>query len=64
MRLNGPQGPHEGPSGFVRRGKALVFTTPGDAALTNEAVQGILEETRRERDHAASLFPHDGKRQA
>ena len=34
---------------FIRKGKALVFTTAGDASLSQEAARRILEETRDER---------------
>jgi AbrB family looped-hinge helix DNA binding protein len=33
-------------SGFVRKGKALVFSTSGDELLHNEQVVDVLEEAR------------------
>jgi AbrB family looped-hinge helix DNA binding protein len=44
-------------AGFVRRGKALVFSTPGDERLSNETVTDILQSGRqaRERPRAANL---------
>lgn len=33
-------------SGFVRKGKALVFGTGGDEKLTNDMVNGLLEQDR------------------
>jgi AbrB family looped-hinge helix DNA binding protein len=38
--------PKKESSGFVRKGKALVFTNSGDDLLTNEDVGRILEESR------------------
>ena len=35
---------------FVRKGKALVFVTPGDEGLTVATVQEILDARRAERD--------------
>jgi len=37
-------------SGFVRKGKALIFSSSGDEVLTNETVTTILEGTRHERE--------------
>jgi AbrB family looped-hinge helix DNA binding protein len=41
--------PNRETAGFIRKGKALVFTTAGDASLSQEAARRILEETRDER---------------
>lgn len=35
-------------SGFIRRGKALIFAS-GDAILTHETVNGLISEARNER---------------
>lgn len=53
--------PKKESSGFVRKGKALVFTTPGDELLTNEGAGRILEESR-EREDSSSFFPAERKR--
>lgn len=37
-------------TGFVRKGKALVFSTPGQESLSEESVRQILESGRAERD--------------
>jgi AbrB family looped-hinge helix DNA binding protein len=42
--------PNKESTGFVRKGKALVFSTAGDEILSEEAVQEILESARAERD--------------
>jgi AbrB family looped-hinge helix DNA binding protein len=42
--------PNKQASGFIRKGKALVFTTGGGGSLSRETVNRILEETRDERD--------------
>ncbi len=36
--------------GFVRQGKALVFSTPGEEQLTDADVDALLEESRGERE--------------
>jgi AbrB family looped-hinge helix DNA binding protein len=33
--------------GFVHKGKALVFSTPGEAQLTDADVTALLEESKR-----------------
>ncbi len=42
--------PNKESTGFVRKGKALVFSTAGDETLNEETVQEILEAGRAERD--------------
>jgi AbrB family looped-hinge helix DNA binding protein len=42
--------PNKEIAGFVRKGKALVFSTPGDETLSEETAQEILEAGRAERD--------------
>ena len=42
--------PNKESTGFVRKGKALVFSTAGDETLNQETVQEILEAGRAERD--------------
>lgn len=41
--------PNKEATGFVRKGHALVFSSVGDKSLTQETVNGILEEGRNER---------------
>ena len=38
--------------GFIRKGKALVFSTEGEEMLNQETLWSILGETREERDAA------------
>src|SRR5215469_2610124 len=52
--------PKKESSGFVRKGKALVFTSSGDELLTNENAGRILEESR-EREDLGSVFPAERK---
>jgi AbrB family looped-hinge helix DNA binding protein len=40
--------PSQRTAGFVRRGKALVFTTRGHESLSLETVNAVLEEGREE----------------
>jgi hypothetical protein len=44
-------------SGFIRKGKALIFTAGGNKTLSQKTVNRILEEIRVERDerHAAGI---------
>jgi AbrB family looped-hinge helix DNA binding protein len=42
--------PNKEITGFVRKGKALVFSTAGDETLSAETAQEILESGRAERD--------------
>jgi AbrB family looped-hinge helix DNA binding protein len=53
--------PKKESSGFVRKGKALVFTNSGDDLLANDDVGRILEQSR-EREDPGSLFPAERKR--
>jgi AbrB family looped-hinge helix DNA binding protein len=53
--------PNKEISGLVRRGKALVFSTVGDESLSRETVDGMLAETRDERD-SRSLAGFQGSR--
>jgi len=41
--------PNREATGFVRKGHALVFSTASDETLSQEAVNGILDEGRGER---------------
>ncbi len=41
--------PNKESAGFVRKGKALVFSTPGEETLSEETVQEILDSGREER---------------
>jgi len=42
--------PNKERTGFVRKGKALVFSTAGNEMLSEETVQDILESGRTEHD--------------
>ena len=46
--------PSKETTGFVRRGKALVFSTAGDEVLTVETVQNLLEREREEPSRRAA----------
>jgi len=50
--------PSKQSAGFVRRGKALVFTTPGNELLSLETVNAALEEGREELEarHAGGII--------
>ena len=48
--------------GFIRRGKALVFTSGTNDVLTNEMSQKVLEEVRQERSEASVNFVSSRKR--
>jgi AbrB family looped-hinge helix DNA binding protein len=41
--------PNKEATGFVRKGRALVFSTTGEDTLSQETVNGILEEGRNQR---------------
>jgi AbrB family looped-hinge helix DNA binding protein len=41
-------------AGFIRKGKALIFSSPGSPVLTQESVQRVLEESRTERHRGIS----------
>ncbi len=53
--------PNKEASGFVRKGKAFVFSTPGDQTLSEETVQEILNAGRAERDAHILEGLYDGK---
>lgn len=38
------------PKQFLRKGKVLVFSTPGNVTLSEETAREILESVRAERD--------------
>jgi len=40
--------PNKEKAGFVRRGKALVFSTSGGDTLSQETVNAVLEASRQE----------------
>jgi AbrB family looped-hinge helix DNA binding protein len=46
--------PNKEESGFVREGKALLFSSPGDETLNHETLKRILEEERQERESGAT----------
>jgi len=37
-------------AGFIRKGKAYVFSTEGDERLNQDTLRRVLEESRKERD--------------
>jgi AbrB family looped-hinge helix DNA binding protein len=39
-------------AGFIRKGKAFVFSTKGQATLTNETVTKLVQAGREEREEA------------
>jgi AbrB family looped-hinge helix DNA binding protein len=45
--------PNKASAGFVRKGKALVFSTPGEERISEETAREILESIR-----AADCAPH------
>jgi AbrB family looped-hinge helix DNA binding protein len=51
-------------AGFVRKGKALVFTTGSHEKLTVEDVASILDESRADREASSLNFSHDRRRRA
>src|SRR5208337_3395601 len=54
--------PNKESTGFVRKGKALVFSTAGEQTLSEETAQGILQSGRAERDLRNAEGPGSGKR--
>jgi AbrB family looped-hinge helix DNA binding protein len=46
--------PEREQTGFVRRGKALVFVTPGYTVLDGETVQALLEAERETTGRASA----------
>ena len=44
--------PSKAKTGFVRKGRALIFSTNGKAVLDQAAVGAILEESREEHIHS------------
>lgn len=53
--------PNKETTGFIRKGKALVFATAGDESLSNETVGHLLDESRGER-HVQSLAGFQGSK--
>jgi AbrB family looped-hinge helix DNA binding protein len=47
--------------GFIRRGKALVFSSGTDDVLTSEMAQKVLEQVRHERSENNVKFVSEGK---
>jgi hypothetical protein len=39
---------------FIRKRRALVFSTEGDEILSEETLKSILEETREKRDEVSA----------
>jgi AbrB family looped-hinge helix DNA binding protein len=56
--------PNKEESGFIRKGKALVFSSSGDETLNHETLQRILEEERAEREASATSGISGRKRRA
>ena len=54
--------PNKESTGFVRKGKAIVFSTVGDEALSAETVREILESGRSEHDSRSLEAFSDQKR--
>jgi AbrB family looped-hinge helix DNA binding protein len=54
--------PSKETTGFVRKGKALVFATAGNESLSQEEANRNLEETRGERDERNLAGSYDRKR--
>jgi len=51
--------PNAESTGFVRKGKALVFSTVSGKTLTNETVAGLLDAGRHEREASSvESLPH------
>jgi hypothetical protein len=53
--------PNREVAGFVRKGKALIFTTGSHEILTSEDVANILDESRAERDALSLNFANERK---
>ena len=47
--------PDKETTGFVRHGKALVFSTTGDDLLTAGAIEALLEGERKQHDRRGAL---------
>jgi AbrB family looped-hinge helix DNA binding protein len=56
--------PNKEATGFVRKGRALVFSSVGDGTLTQETVNDILEEGRNERSEQSFQGLRGPKRKA
>ena len=54
--------PNRERAGFVRKGKALVFGSPGNQSLTQKAVDEIVQKLRAERDEKNIPALRQGKR--
>lgn len=54
--------PDKEATGFVRKGKALVFATAGNESLSQEEAGRVLEATRDERDERNMAGFSDRKR--
>lgn len=48
--------PRKESRGFVRRGKALVFSSGTSNVLTNDAARRVMDEVRQERDGQSVRF--------
>jgi AbrB family looped-hinge helix DNA binding protein len=56
--------PNKESAGFIRKGKALVFSTMGEEMLRNETVSRMLEKARADRDDQSLGGIGECKRQA
>ena len=54
--------PNKENAGFVRKGKAIVFSTAGGETLSEETAQEVLESGRAERDVRSVEGLNSGKR--
>jgi AbrB family looped-hinge helix DNA binding protein len=54
--------PNKESTGFIRKGKALVFSTAGDETVTQEAVAQVLQESQAERDEQSLVGLRQPKR--
>lgn len=56
--------PHKATAGFVRKGKALIFTSAGNEVLTDADVSNLLAGSREERETVNFSFSHERKRRS
>ena len=54
--------PNNESTGFIRKGRALVFSTTGGDSVTQEDVASVLEKARGERDEQSLAGLHGPKR--
>ncbi|HLH57093.1 MAG TPA: AbrB/MazE/SpoVT family DNA-binding domain-containing protein [Verrucomicrobiae bacterium] len=56
--------PNKEEYGLIRKGKALVFSSPGEETLNHETLERILEEERADREDSARRDISGRKRRA